>query len=54
MSENSREEYLSKKHYFTKYDCPFCEENLWDRKIVHETKYWIVLKNDHPYFNGYT
>lgn len=53
MSEISREEYLSKKPYFTKNNCPFCKENLLDREKLYETKYWIVLKNDYPYFKDY-
>ena len=48
-----REEYEKKKLYFTKENCPFCTK-LDKEKIIFESKYWFVMKNEYPYFDDET
>lgn len=36
------------QRYFDEERCPFCEESYHERKMVLETKYWVVFLNDFP------
>jgi len=49
MKFKNREEYKKEKLYFTEENCPFCTK-LDKNKIIFESKFWIVLHNDYPYF----
>lgn len=53
MEFKDREEYENSKIYFTKENCPFCENNIWNRIVLSETKYWYIIKADYPYFDDY-
>jgi diadenosine tetraphosphate (Ap4A) HIT family hydrolase len=50
MQLKNREEYDNLKPYFTKENCPFCTK-LDKNKIIFESDFWYVKKNDFPYFN---
>ena len=47
---SKRELYDKQKKYFILENCPFCTK-LDKKRIVFETKYWIVMKNANPYFD---
>lgn len=46
-----REEYTKNNPYFTKENCPFCEEIEEDKKLIlHETDFWQIRFNKFPYY----
>jgi len=50
MKTSKRAEYEKKKKYFTLENCPFCTK-LDKNRIIFESKYWIVIPNENPYFD---
>jgi len=42
-----REKYIKQNPYFTKNNCPFCNEK---QLIITNTKYWYIMYNKFPYY----
>lgn len=51
MEFKDREDYEKNVGFIYKDNCIFCSKDLEKtNKIIHKTKYWIIMYNKYPYF----
>lgn len=47
----NRKEYTKEDPFFEKKDCPFCNYEKEEKKLIlHKTKYWEIRYNKFPYY----
>ena len=51
MIFEDRNKYVEDSHYFTEKDCPFCKNELENKKyLFHETAHWKIIHSQFPYY----